>query len=114
MSLATAPEKRLAELGIELPPPAPVAGNYLAAKRDGHLVFVSGHGPIRHEHGAPARATPSRTTPSADAVPFIIQGKVGADLTVDAAREAARVTGLSAVALRVVGSCRWCAVGTGV
>ena len=35
-------EKRLTELGIELPvPPSPVA-NYLATKRSGDLLFVSG------------------------------------------------------------------------
>lgn len=86
MSLGSAPEQRLGELGIELPPPASVAGSYLAAKRYGDLVFVSGHGPIH----------------SPDAVPFVVAGKVGADLTVDTARSAARLTGLFLLsALRV-------------
>jgi Putative translation initiation inhibitor, yjgF family len=39
-------EKKLKELGIELPePPAPVA-TYLGVKQIGNLVFVSGQGPI--------------------------------------------------------------------
>lgn len=78
MRLGSAPEQRLTALGIELPPAAPVAGSYLAAKRDGDLVFVSGHGPIQ----------------STDAVPLVVAGKVGADLTMDTARWAARLTGL--------------------
>lgn len=76
---ASTPEKRLARLGIELPAPAPVAGRYLAAKRDRNLVFVSGHGPIQSGHGGPLPGVP---------------GKVGIDLTPEAARSAARLTGL--------------------
>ncbi len=38
-------EKRLQELGIELPPiPAP-AGNYVQYMRTGNLIFLSGAGP---------------------------------------------------------------------
>lgn len=106
VSRAGSAEQRLKELGIELPPPAPVAGNYLAAKSDGDLVFVSGHGPIRSHHDDPVLARAAHRGASADAVPFVTQGKVGVDLTVDAARLAARATGLLLLsALRVeVGS----------
>jgi enamine deaminase RidA (YjgF/YER057c/UK114 family) len=72
------PEHRLIELGIVLPPPMPPAGNYLACVRDGELLYVGGHGPV---DGA-----------------TIVQGKVGIDLTVDQARAAARITGLSLLA----------------
>lgn len=94
MSLASAPEQRLAELGIELPPPAPPAGSYAAAKLDRDLVFVSGHGPFRSEHGTSLPDMSGRSASSTDPAPFVIRGKVGADLTVDTARSAARLTGL--------------------
>ncbi|ORB72614.1 hypothetical protein BST44_18755 [Mycobacterium scrofulaceum] len=79
MKPASTPEKRLVQLGIELPAPAPAAGRYLAAKSDRDLVFISGHGPIWNGHGG--------------SVPGI-RGKVGIDLTPEAARSAARLTGL--------------------
>ena len=66
------------KLDIELPTtPAPV-GSYQLAKRYRDLVFLSGHGPF--EDGR------------------LITGKVGADLTVDEAAYAARVTGLNLLA----------------
>jgi len=65
-------------LDIELPPPPPAAGSYQLAKRHKDLVFLSGHGPI--EDGK------------------LITGKVGADLTVEEAAHAARVTGLNILA----------------
>jgi enamine deaminase RidA (YjgF/YER057c/UK114 family) len=66
----TNPEARLAELGIELPAPAQPGGNYVPAKRHGDTLYLSGHGP---------------TEPT---------GKVGTDLTLEQAYEAARQTGL--------------------
>ncbi len=66
------------ELGIVLPPPMPPAGNYLACARDGDLLYVGGHGPV---NGA-----------------TIVRGKVGTDLTLDEAKAAARMTGLSLLA----------------
>ena len=38
-------EKKLRELGYELPPPPAPAGNYVPAVRTGNLVFLSGQGP---------------------------------------------------------------------
>lgn len=69
---------RLDELGIELPPPFPPAGNYLACVIDGALVHVGGHGPIAGE--------------------VMVQGKVGRDLTLEEGQHAARMTGLSILA----------------
>jgi enamine deaminase RidA (YjgF/YER057c/UK114 family) len=69
---------RLRELGIELPPPFPPAGNYVACVIDDGLVHVSGHGPISGDQ--------------------VVRGKVGADLTLEEAQRAARMTGLSILA----------------
>ena len=69
-------EKRLAELNIKLPPaPKPVA-IYVPAVRVGNTLFTSGHGPKR-------------------ANGKMIQGKVGADLSLEQGKEAARVVGLN-------------------
>jgi hypothetical protein len=70
--------ERMRELGIVLPPVFPPVGNYLGCVVDGHLVWVGGHGPVDGE----------RT----------VTGKVGADLSLEQAREAARMTGLSILA----------------
>lgn len=68
-------EQRLEELNIQLPDaPQPVA-IYRPAVQVGNLLFVSGHGPNR-----------------ADGTQ--ITGKVGVELTIEEAQEAARVTGL--------------------
>ena len=69
---------RLQELGIVLPAPMPPAGSYEPCVVIGSQVHVGGHGPV-HDAG-------------------VILGKVGADLDVVAARQAARVTGLSILA----------------
>jgi enamine deaminase RidA (YjgF/YER057c/UK114 family) len=69
---------RMRELGIVLPPVFPPVGNYLGCVVDGDLVWVGGHGP---EDG--------RRT---------VRGKVGANLSLEQAREAARMTGLSILA----------------
>mgnify|MGYP005851096897 CR=1 FL=1 len=73
-------EQRLAELGIELPPPPTPAGNYVPGVRVGNLLFLSGSGPRRTEAGPSAR------------------GKVGKDLTVDQAYQVAREVGLNLLA----------------
>jgi enamine deaminase RidA (YjgF/YER057c/UK114 family) len=69
---------RLAELGIELPPPSTPVGSYVSCVRSGELLHVGGHGPT------------DGTT--------VVLGKVGADLTIGQARDAARLTGLSILA----------------
>ncbi|MEP6622824.1 MAG: RidA family protein [Acidimicrobiia bacterium] len=69
---------RLVELGIELPPVFPPAGNYVGWVRSGDLLHVGGHGPV-------AGAT-------------IVTGKVGSTVGLDEARAAARITGLSILA----------------
>jgi enamine deaminase RidA (YjgF/YER057c/UK114 family) len=71
-------EERLAQLGIELPPVSPPAGNYVGCVVVDGLVHVGGHGPI----GGPERFT----------------GKVGSDLTLEDGYRAARATGLSILA----------------
>jgi enamine deaminase RidA (YjgF/YER057c/UK114 family) len=71
-------DQRLQELGITLPPVFPPAGNYLGCVVDNGIVHVGGHGPIIGES--------------------IIRGKVGADLSLEEGRQAARVTALSILA----------------
>lgn len=68
-------EQRLADAGIELPDGYPPAGMYVPAVQVGDLLHVGGHGPVR--------ADGTRVT-----------GKVGADVSLEGARESARLTGL--------------------
>ncbi|HUQ66851.1 MAG TPA: RidA family protein [Flavitalea sp.] len=71
----TDPEKKLEELGIVLKkPPAPIA-NYVPAVRVGKLVFLSGQGPLKDDGQ-------------------LIKGKVGAEISLEQAQEAARLTGI--------------------
>lgn len=72
-------EQRLRELGITLSPPAPPTANFVRAVRTGSLVFLAGHGPRTAEGG-------------------LVTGKVGADLSVEQAQEAARLTAISLLA----------------
>lgn len=72
-------QARLQELGIELPTPFPPAGLYVPAVRVGDLLQLSGAGPVRPDGS-------------------LVTGKVGSDLDLDAAREAARLTGLQILA----------------
>jgi enamine deaminase RidA (YjgF/YER057c/UK114 family) len=74
------PEARLKEKNIALPtPPSPMA-NYVTAVRVGNLLFLAGHGPIRHEGKGMAR------------------GKLGRDLTVEQGYQVARDVGLNLLA----------------
>ncbi len=68
----TSPEQRLADLGLALPPAHPVVANYAPCVASGALLFVAGHGPF--VGGRPAHL-----------------GTVGVDVSVEEAREAARV-----------------------
>ena len=71
------PEARLRALGIELPSaPRPVA-TYVPAVIVGNVLYAAGHTPRRPD-GSPA-----------------FQGKVGADLSLEDGREAARFVGLN-------------------
>ncbi|HEX7003681.1 MAG TPA: RidA family protein [Trueperaceae bacterium] len=73
-------EKRVVELGLQLPsPPAPVA-SYLPAVRSGQLLFVSGQGPTK------------------DGVP-VYRGKVGGELSEDEGRDAARLCAINLLAV---------------
>jgi enamine deaminase RidA (YjgF/YER057c/UK114 family) len=73
------PEERLSELGIELPPPVPPVAAYVPAVRTGDLVYISGQGPVKE--GA-----------------IVCTGKVGRDVDVATAQEAARLTCINGLA----------------
>jgi len=70
------PEARIKELKLELPaPPKPVA-TYIPAVQVGNLLYVSGHGPLKPDGK-------------------MLSGRVGADMTLEQGKEAARVVGLA-------------------
>ncbi len=75
-SRAVSAEQRLKELGIKLPVPPEPFGTYMEAVQSGNLLFLSGMLPTE---GRVAK--------------FI--GRVGAELDVDAAREAAKLAALN-------------------
>lgn len=71
-------EARLQELGLSLPnPPRPVAA-YVPAVTTGNLLFLSGQLPVKEG--------------------VLIQGRVGAELTIEEGYEAARLCALNALA----------------
>ncbi len=75
----TTPEERVQQLHLELPnAPKPVAV-YKTAVLVGNLLYVSGHGPLKKDG-------------------TLITGKVGADLTLEQGKAAARQTGLAILA----------------
>jgi enamine deaminase RidA (YjgF/YER057c/UK114 family) len=73
-------EQRLKASGIELPPPPKPLGAYVEAVQVGNLLFVSGALPL--EGGVPK---------------FL--GRIGADLSIEDGRSAARLAALNALAL---------------
>src|SRR5215212_4493453 len=77
--MATNPETRLDELGIELPEAPAPAGAYIPATRAGNLVFTAGQLPF-------------------EAGELHLRGKVGDAISVDEAREAARLCAINALA----------------
>jgi enamine deaminase RidA (YjgF/YER057c/UK114 family) len=77
----TAPEERLAALGLRLPHAAPVIANHVWAVASGSLLFCAGHGPYDDDAGN-----------------YTCYGKVGADVTLDEARDAARLVALNLTA----------------
>ena len=72
-------EARAKEQGIEIPQAPQPVGNYVSFVQHGDLLFMSGCGPRR----------PDGTS---------MRGKVGDDLSVEEAYEAARLTGLNMLA----------------
>jgi len=75
------PESRLRALGLTLPATAPSPiGAFRNLRRSGDLVYVSGQGPV--------------TTRGA-----LLRGKVGEDVTTEAAREHARLVALNILAV---------------
>lgn len=86
--MMASPEKRAAELGLDLNQPSSPVANYVPAVRVGNLLFLSGHGPRRSD--------------SSD----MITGKVGSDLSVEEGYDAARLVAAQLLASikREVGS----------
>ena len=72
-------EERLMKLGIELPPAPKPVGLYKPVVVVGNLAYLSGHGPLK----------PDGT---------LINGRVGADMTMEEGQVAARQTGLAMLA----------------
>jgi enamine deaminase RidA (YjgF/YER057c/UK114 family) len=72
-------EKRIKELGIELPPPPKPGGNYVPAVRTGNLLYLSGCGPTKLDGS-------------------VVIGKLGASMTIEQGYDAARLTGLNMLA----------------
>lgn len=70
------PEAKIEALGITLSPPSPPVANYVNAVRVGHLIFLSGKGPLKDDGEN-------------------ITGKLGGDLTIEEGYEAARITGIN-------------------
>jgi enamine deaminase RidA (YjgF/YER057c/UK114 family) len=70
------PETRIQELHLTLPPvPKPMA-KYRTAVQVGNMLYVSGHGPLKEDK-------------------TLITGRVGADLTLEQGKAAARQVGLA-------------------
>jgi len=80
-------DQRLAELGLTLPPTPKPAGNYVPFRLAGNLLFLAGVGPHRGDGS-------------------MVTGKVGAEVSVAQAYEAARLCGLNLLASMIA------AVGT--
>lgn len=74
-------DARLAQLGIELPPPATPAANYVPSVRTGNLVYVAGQVPVV-------------------AGEFLFRGKVGEGqrFSIEEGQEAARLVALNLLA----------------
>lgn len=73
------PEDRVVELGLQLPPPPKPVGIYKPALVVGNLLYLSGHGPLLDDG-------------------LLIKGRVGADLTLEEGKQAARQVGLAMLA----------------
>jgi len=73
-------DKRLAELGIQLPEVPEAIGNYIDVVKVNKLLFLSGKGPLK-------------------ANGEYIKGKLGKDLTIQEGYEAARLTAVNQIAV---------------
>ncbi|WP_221028879.1 RidA family protein [Actomonas aquatica] len=74
------PEAKLAELGLELPPPPAAGGNYLPYVRTGNLVYCAGAISVRNGE-------------------MTHTGQVGAEQTVETGYESAKVCALNTLAV---------------
>ena len=72
-------EKRLKELGIELPEPSAPAANYVSFVKTGNLVFIAGQTSVRPEG-------------------TMMTGRLGEDMDVSKGQEAARYCGIRILA----------------
>jgi len=72
-------EEHAKTIGIKIPPAATPVGAYLLAVQSGTLLFTAGQGPVK------------------DGVP-VFRGKVGRDITVEEAYEAAKLSALNCLA----------------
>lgn len=79
MSMQQTPSERLAELGLTLPDVVPPVAAYVPAVRTGDYVYVSGQLPMANGQ-------------------LLAVGKVGAEVTPEAAKEAAQACALNALA----------------
>lgn len=70
---------RLEALGLVLPPPPPLGGLYIPVRQVGNLLYTSGSGPTRE--GVP-----------------VFTGKVGGEISLETAQEAARLCILNTLA----------------
>lgn len=70
---------KLTDLGLELPQTAAPIGSYQPAVRHGELIYTSGQLPLAQGG-------------------LVATGKVGAEVTVDLAADAAKIAGLNAIA----------------
>lgn len=71
-------EKRLRDMGLQLGEVGPPRSHYVWAKRAGHLLYLSGHGPFTGED--------SRQ---------VYKGKVGREISLEQGQEAARFVALN-------------------
>jgi enamine deaminase RidA (YjgF/YER057c/UK114 family) len=72
-------ERRLAELGVTLPTPTAPAANYIPVVKSGNQLFVSGQLPMGAEG-------------------LTCAGKVGADVSIEQARDAAKLCAINILA----------------
>ena len=78
--LGTTPYDRLKALGITLPDAPPPIANFVTHVQEGDLLYLSGQGP-------------------SEADGFLHTGKVGAEISVEAAYVHARLTGINLIAV---------------